>query len=305
MASKAGVKALRDHFHWDQEVQTVADGERLELGGTSLRFFEARMLHWPDSMFTFFESEGVLFTNDAFGMHLASAERFVDEIDPCTTRYEAAKYYANILLPFSPLVRKLLGRVPAWKLDLQMIAPDHGPVWRRDPGQILELYDKWAAQPYGRKAVVVYDTMWESTARMATAVGEGLAATGLHVVLMPLRSVHRSDVATEVLEAGALVLGSPTMNGEVLPPLADVTTYLRGLKPQRLVAAAFGSYGWSGEAVAKLAAVLEEMKLEAVANGVRVRYVPDAEALQACRDLGTEVGRRLGDRLAASANGGN
>ena len=300
IASVNGVKALNEHFHWDVPVRAVADGERLDLGGLAVRFYETPMLHWPDSMFTYLEGDGVLFSNDAFGMHLASTERFVDELAPDCIWREAGKYYANILLPYSPLIEKLIAKLPALDLDVQMIAPDHGPVWRRDPLEIVKRYAHWAKQSYARKAVVVYDTMWESTARMAAAIGEGLSAGDLNVVMMPLAGSHRSAVISELLEAGAFLVGSPTFNGLILPSVADVLTYVKGLKPQHLVGASFGSFGWGGQSVRLLAQELEAMNVVLADEGVGVRYVPDEVALLRCRALGESVAAQLNEKLAAT-----
>lgn len=299
IASANGVKALKEHFHWDVPVRAVGDGDVLDLGGQAVRFFETRMLHWPDSMFTYLEEDGVLFSNDAFGMHLASSERFVDQLDPARVWSEAGKYYANILLPYSPLVQKLIAKLPGLDLDVQMIAPDHGPIWRENPLQIVERYQHWAAQPYARKAVVVYDTMWGSTARMAAAIGEGLEAGGLSAALMPLAGSHRSDVITELLEAGALLVGSPTLNGLILPSMADVLTYVKGLRPENLIGAAFGSYGWGGQSVRLLTQELKDMKAEVIGEGLGIRYVPNEEALIQCRALGESVAARLEEKLTA------
>jgi flavorubredoxin len=293
IASQMGAKALAAHFHWDVDVDVVRTGDRLELGGAAFRFVEARMLHWPDSMFAFLEGDGVLFTNDGFGMHLASSERFADQLDPSLLRYEAAKYYANILLPLSPLVTRLVEKLPDLGLDVRIIAPDHGPIWRENPMQIVELYARWAEQAPGRKAVVIYDTMWQSTAVMARVLGDGLAAGEVETVLMPLDGSHRSDVATELLDAGALAVGSPTMNGQIYPTVADALTYIKGLKRKGLVGAAFGSYGWSGEAVGHIEKHLEEMKVELVGEGVKHKYVPDRDVLGRCRELGSAIARRL------------
>ena len=175
------------------------------------------MLHWPDSMFAYLNEEELLFSQDAFGMHFASLERFDDEIDPAILDYEAATYYANILLPYSPLVLKLLEKVTAAGLSFKIIAPDHGPVWRKDIGGIIGRYARWAAQKPTAKAVVVYATMWHSTEKMARAIGEGLAAGGLRVKLMSMDEVHRSDVVYELLGAGALAVGSSTLNNNMLP----------------------------------------------------------------------------------------
>jgi flavorubredoxin len=299
LASVLGVKALAQHFHWDHAPTAVKDGETLRLGDLTLRFLETRMLHWPDSMFTYLEEERLLFSQDAFGMHLAGAERFADQVDPGVLRHEAAKYFANILLPFAGLVPKLMARLAEHGIDPRVIAPDHGPIWRERPEQVVAWYGEWAAQRRTRSAAVVFDTMWQSTALMARAVGEGLAEGGLRVELLPLAAAHRSDVATAILDAGALVVGSPTINGQVYPAIADAMCYLKGLKPRGLVGAAFGSYGWSGEAVAQLETMLREMKVELVAEGVRAVYVPDADGLARCRALGTAVAARVGERAAA------
>ena len=296
-ASAVGAKTLREHFSFPTALTAVKDGETLSLGNRSLTFMETRMLHWPDSMFTYLNEEELLFSQDAFGMHLASLERFDDQVDPVILAYEAATYYANIILPYSPLVLKLLEKVTAAGLSFKMIAPDHGPIWRRDVGGIIGRYGRWAEQKPTAKAVVVYATMWKSTEKMARAISEGLAAGGLSVKLMSMDGVHRSDVVYELLCAGALAVGSPTLNNNMLPQMADIMTYLRGLKPRNLVGAAFGSYGWSGEAVRQIEEVLTEMKAERAGEGIRVKNVPDAEALARCYDLGISMAEQVRSRL--------
>ncbi|MHB9129812.1 MAG: FprA family A-type flavoprotein [Armatimonadota bacterium] len=297
-ASCNGVLALANHFHFDRSTITpIKEAEPLSLGNLTLSFIETRMLHWPDSMFTYLVEEGLLFSNDAFGMHLASAERFDDEICWCTLEEEAAKYYANILMPYSPLISKLLEKVAGMNLALNMIAPDHGPIWRRDMNRILELYGQWAAGKPKNKAVIVYDTMWDSTAKMARAMCEGLMSAGTPAQLMSLKSSHRSDVVTQVLGAGALLVGSPTLNNNMLPTVADVLTYLKGLRPTNLIGASFGSFGWGGEAVGQVREMLTAMKVDIVNDGVKIKYVPDNEALAQCFDLGVQVAQTLQARL--------
>ena len=297
IASKMGKKALDRHFHWDQPIRVVEDGETLELGKTKLQFIEARMIHWPDSLFTYLHGDGVLFPNDGFGMHLASAERFADEIDPCVLNYELAKYFANILLPFVPRVKALLEKMPSLGLELKVIAPDHGPVWRQGTGEVVERYVHWTKRRPLKKAVVVYDTMWQSTSQMAHAVAEGLITRGVRTKIMPLAATHRSDVATELLDAGALVVGSPTMNNNLYPTVADVLTYLKGLKPAPLTGAAFGSHGWSGQAARQIEEILREMKVDIAGDTVAVQYAPDADELSRCRALGEAVADRLEEML--------
>ena len=298
-ASSMGNKHLKEHFHLDQDIVTVKDGESLSLGNLSLTFLETRMLHWPDNMFSYLAEEKLLFSQDAFGMHLATSERFADEIEESILEYEGAKYYANILLPMSALVTKLIKKVGELNLPIEIIACDHGPIWRQDLDKIIGWYANWAQQKPTNKAVVVFDTMWFSTAKMAEAIAEGLLAGGAQPKLMPLKSNHRSNVVTEILDAGALVVGSPTLNNNMYPTVADMLTYLKGLKPKNLVGAAFGSYGWSGEAVGQVRGMLEEMKIDIVDEGLRVKFVPDDDALKQCFDLGLQVAEKIKGLLEA------
>ena len=292
-ASAMGANALAEHFHLGQEIVAVKDGESISLGNMNVSFVETRMLHWPDSMFTYLAEDGVLFSQDVFSMHLASTERFDDEIDDDILEDEAAKYFANILLPLSSPVSRLLEKIGGLDVTKGIVATDHGPIWRKDFSKILALYSRWAAQKPTRKAAVVYDTMYESTTLMAQAIAEGLRAGGANAKLLPLRACHRTDVATEMLGAGALLVGSPTLNNNLFPTVADALTYLKGLKPRNLIGAAFGSYGWSGEAVGQVEDVLRGMKVELVGESVKAKYVPDDEALGRCHSLGVLVAERL------------
>lgn len=296
-ASTMGVKALKAHLGPDLNVTPVKDGETLSLGNRTLTFLETRMLHWPDSMLSYIAEEKLLFSQDGFGMHLASSERFADEIPNWLLEYEGAKYFANILMPFAPIAQKVLARVAEMNLPIRIIAPDHGPIWRKNPEEIVTLYGKWAAQKPTKKAVVTYDTMWNSTEAMAHSLGDGLVSEGLSVKLMSLKGSHRSDVATELLDAGALVVGSPTMNNNLFPTVADLLTYLRGLRPRNLVGAAFGSYGWSGEAVAQVNEYLKAIGVTMVSEGIKAQYVPGADCLAECRELGVTVGKTLKEQF--------
>ncbi len=295
-ASKMGAKTLKAHFGLDG-IEAVASGDELDLGNVKLDFLETRMLHWPDSMVSYLGADRLLFSQDGFGMHLASSERFADELDPAVLHQEAAKYYANILLPYSTLVTKLLATVAGMKLDIGVLCPDHGPVWRKG-FDVLGWYGRWAEQKPTRKAVVTYATMWGSTARMAQAIADGLAEAGGTATVMPLGPAHRSDVITELLDAGALLVGSPTINNSMFPSMADFLCYARGLKPRNLVGQAFGSYGWSGEACKQVLGYFDDMGIELVAEPVRVNYVPTAADLVRCRELGLEVASRMKERAA-------
>ncbi|MBN1292978.1 MAG: flavodoxin domain-containing protein [Candidatus Latescibacteria bacterium] len=294
-ASKMGLKAIKNHFHSDCGITVVEDGSTVSLGDRDISFIETRMLHWPDSMFSYLPGESFLFSQDAFGMHLASCERFADEIDSFVLEFEGAKYFANILMPYSKFITKLLERIGALNLDIKHIAPDHGPVWRNAENirHVVGLYKKWAEQKPAPKAVITYDTMWQSTDKMARAIADGLAGSGIQVKLMSLQSYHRSDIATELLDSGAFVVGSPTLNNNVFPTIADAMVYLKGLKPVNLIGAAFGSYGWSGESIKHLENMLDEMKVDRVVESVKCEYIPDNDTLESCNDLGKRIAEKL------------
>jgi len=292
-ASAIGTKTLKELFHDQREITPVKDGETLSLGNMELTFMETRMVHWPDSMFTYLANDQLLFSQDAFGMHLATQERFADELPAANLEYEAATYYANIVLPYSPIVLKTLDKVAASGFKIKIIAPDHGPIWRKDIGRIIELYKQWALQKPTAKAVVVYATMWHSTEKMARAISEAIAGAGIQVKLLSLNETHRSEVVYEVLDAGALIVGSPTLNNNILPQMADVMTYLKGLKPANLIGAAFGSYGWSGESVKDLEGLLKAIKVEIAAEAVSVKNVPDRDVLEKCAELGRIIAAEL------------
>ena len=292
-ASAIGTKTLKELFHDELEITPVKDGETLSLGNLELTFMETRMIHWPDSMFTYLAEDQLLFSQDAFGMHLATQERFADELPVATLEFEAATYYANIVLPYSPIVLKTLDKIIATGWKIKILAPDHGPIWRENISWIIELYKKWALQKPTAKAVVVYGTMWHSTEKMARAIGEAIAQAGIQVKLLSLNETHRSEVAYEVLDAGALIVGSSTLNNNILPQMADVMTYLKGLKPANLIGAAFGSYGWSGESVKDLEGLLKEMKVEIAAEAISVKNVPDSGVLEKCSELGKTIAAEL------------
>lgn len=288
--SPRGKKALIDHYHtkdWPYEV--VGTGDELRLGKRTIQFMETRMVHWPDSMFSYVKEDNLLISSDAFGQHWATSERFNDEVDASELMNHAAKYYANILTLYSPLIQKLLQSVLEMGLKIDVICPDHGLIWRDNPMQIVEAYDRWSKQVPVPKAVVVYDTMWASTRNMAKAIADGLIESGVSTRMMDLSVDHRSDVMTEVLDAKAIILGSPTLNNTLLPRMADLLCYMGGLRPANKIGAAFGSYGWSGEAVRLINNALEDMKVEVIDPGVRLQYVPDHEGLRKCVELGRKV----------------
>ncbi|MEW6187117.1 MAG: FprA family A-type flavoprotein [Thermodesulfobacteriota bacterium] len=290
--SKVGQKNLSLHFREPWNYRAVENGGVLNLGKRTLTFLETRMLHWPDSMFSYVKEEALLFSSDAFGQHLASMERFDDQVGEAIMP-QAKKYFANILLLYAPLVLQLVEKVTQMGLSLKTVCPDHGILWRQDPSKIIRAYVEWSRQEPKKKAVVIYDTMWHSTEKLAEAVVEGLFQTGVAARPMHLRACHRSDIMTEILDAGAVVVGSPTLNNGLFPTVSDFLTYMKGLKPANKIAAAFGSYGWSGEAVKLINQELEAMKFTLVDPGLKIQFVPDAKAVAAALELGRKVGQAL------------
>lgn len=297
ICSAMGKKTLIEHYHqetWPYHV--VENAQSLSLGSRTVQFLETRMLHWPDSMFSYLPEDRLLISSDGFGQHWATSQRFDDEVNMDELLKHAAKYYANILLLYSPLVQKLLANVQKLGIKIDMIAPDHGLIWRSFPNKIIEAYDAWSKQQPKNKAVIIYDTMWQSTEKMAFAVASGLMQEGMEVKMFNLKVNHRSDVMTEILDAGAIVVGSSTLNNGMLPSMADMLCYIKGLRPSGKVGAAFGSYGWSGEAVKQMTEALEETKVKVVDGGVRVKFAPTHEDLIKCAELGKKLARAVKEK---------
>ena len=290
--SKIGHQNLAKHFAQKWNYQPVEDGGQLSVGSRTLIFMETRMLHWPDSMFTYCKEDKILFSSDGFGQHYAGLERFDDQIGDRIMPH-AKKYFANILLLYAPLIIKLVEKVKQMGLAINMICPDHGIIWRKDPLKIIKAYVEWSEQKPKRKALVVYDTMWHSTEMMAEAIVDAMGQEGVDVQPMHLRKWHRSDIMTEALDAGAIIVGSPTLNNGLFPTVSDLLAYMKGLKPQNKIGAAFGSYGWSGEATKLITQELEEMKFKVIDSPLKVQYIPDQKALETCRALGKKIADEL------------
>ena len=296
-ASVMGEKNLKAHYSITQEITPVKTGDSLSLGNMTVDFVETKMLHRPDSMFSYLREEKILFSQDAFGMHLASDRLFADEIDHEVLYWEGEKYFANILMPYSQQVQKLAADLPGFNLDIKTIAPDHGPLWRKDISTIINWYVDWAAQKPEDLAIVVYDTMWQSTALMARSIADGIKNAGSRVEVIPLSSKDRSYVATKMLKAGALVIGSPTLNNNIFPTVADVLTYIKGLRPKNKIALAFGSYGWGGEAAKQIDEILKSMDAEVISEPLRIKYVPKEDDLKKCFELGIEISSALKKKI--------
>jgi len=293
VVSQRGKESVEGHFHQPWDFRTVKTGDKINIGKNDLVFVEAPMLHWPDSMFTYLTGKNILMPNDAFGQHYATAFRFNDQVNQEELYEEAIKYYANILTPFSSLVLKKIDEVLSLNLAVDMIAPSHGVIWRKDPLQIVKKYQQWAKQEPENSAVIIYDTMWEGTRQMAEAIGQGLVASGVPYKMFHMAVSDRNDVITEVFKAKAIIVGSPTFNQGVLPTITPILEDLKGLKFQNKIGAAFGSYGWSGEAIKIIEEHLNRCKIQLVAEGVRAKWQPKSDDLTKCRELGKKVAQAV------------
>jgi flavorubredoxin len=294
VVSRIGRESIEGHFHQPWNFKVVKTGDRLSIGKSEPVFIEAQMLHWPDSMFTYLTGHNILMPNDAFGQHYATNFRFNDhQVDQADLFEEAQKYYANILTPFSNLVLRKIDEVLALNLPVNIIAPSHGVIWRSDPLQIVKKYQEWAHQAGEKTAVILYDTMWEATRKMAEAIAAGLSEEGVSAKLLHMAVSDRNDVIAEVFKSKAVIVGSPTLNGGLLPTITPVLEDLKGLKFQNKVGTAFGSYGWSGESLKIIQSHLEQSKIKIVAEGVLVKWQPRDTDLLKCRQLGRIVAQAV------------
>jgi flavorubredoxin len=289
IASRGGVISVPGHYHQNWKIQAVKTGDRLSIGKHELVFIEAPLLHWPDTMFTYLTGHNILLSNDAFGQHYASASCFNDEVDRGELYEEALKYYANILTPFSDRVSKKIDELLALNLPVSMIAPSHGVIWRQDPLQIVKQYQEWSLQRPEPRAVIIYDTMWNATERMAKAIGEGLSEAGVDHKIFHAAITDLNDLVVEIFKAKLVVMGSATHNGGLLPSIAPILEDMTGQKFKNKVGAAFGSYGWSGECVKHLEKHFAAAGIPLVREGLRCKWQPGDEDLKLCRAFGKEL----------------
>ena len=295
LITKRGVDILNGYFRdagsykWDFE--TVQTGDQLDLGSKTLIFLEAPMLHWPDSMETFLKEDRILFSNDGFGQHIATSKRYDFEVGDVIP--EAAEYYANILMPFHMPLLSYFRVLEELEIEPLQIAPSHGIIWKQDLKKILEAYRAWANGEVKEKVLVIYDTMWGSTEIMANEIAETVLAEGVEVKLLNLRKNTRSHIMKEMLDAAVFAVGSPTLNNGLFPTVGDFLIYLKGLRPQKKKALAFGSYGWGGGAVKIVEQELKNAGIEVLEPGLQVKYRPYEKELESCR--------KLGEQLAAAA----
>jgi anaerobic nitric oxide reductase flavorubredoxin len=293
LASARGKDAIIEHYGANFRIETVKTGDELKLGKRTLRFVEAPMLHWPDSMFTYVVEDKILMPNDAFGQHLATSQRFDDEVDEHVLMEEAATYYANILMPFAPLITRKIQEIIQMGIAPAMIAPSHGIIWRSNPSKIIKAYLDWSSGLSRNKVVVVYDTMWGSTDKMARAIVEGATSEGVEVKLLKLRASDPTEAITEILDAKAVVVGSPTLNNQMFPTLSSFLTHITGLKPKGKLWSFFGSYGWGGGAVRGMVETARKAGFEVHEPSVEVKYVPDQEDLKKCFEFGQQIAAKI------------
>ncbi len=276
--SAKGAEGLAKYYGIkDREISVVKTGDTLKLGRKTLQFVAAPMVHWPDSMFTYAVEDRVLLPNDAFGQHLADPLRFADEIGEEYCMEEAAKYYANILMPLGSVIARKIEEVVKLGIAPQIIGPSHGAIWRKDTARIIKAYQQWAVFESKPKVVIVYDTMWESTEKLARRLTETISASGVEVKLY---RVHRSDgsqIIRDILDARVVLVGSPTFNADMFWTLGGFLTYLRGLKPKNKKVGIFGSYGWSEAASKAIRKEIETMGLEVLEPPFEVQYAPTPE----------------------------
>lgn len=286
IVSKRGAEIIKEYYHKDWNLKIVTQGEKLNIGKNDLMFIGAQMLHWPDSMFTYLTGENILFSNDAFGQHYSSSEIFNDLADEAEVYQEALKYYANILTPFSKFVTRKIDQLKEINLPIEMIAPSHGIIWRKDPMQIVEKYYEWASGKSDKSAVIIYNSMWGATHKMAEFIAKGLGMAGVEYKLFNTGTADRNDVLAEVFKAKGVILGSSTVNKGVLTSIMPVVEDLMGLKFIGKVGAAFGSYGWSGESPKLLSDYLAKAKIEVIEEGLKAKYMPNDQELERCIQFG-------------------
>jgi len=272
-----GEKGLKEHFDADTwKFQVVKTGDSVSLGKRTITFVQTPMIHWPDNMVSYCAEEKILFSNDSFGQHIASTERCDDEYPLDIIIEEAQKYYGNIVLSYNAQVTKALA--VAATLDINMIAPSHGIIWRSHIPQIIEKYTAWSSNSTSNMALVIYDTMWESTAKMAKAISDGFEKRGVKVKMLNLKESHMSDIMTDVVDATYICVGSPTLNSFLLPTVAAFLTYLKALSPKKRIGLAFGSYGWSGQSIDQVDSDLKACGFTMLPP-IRAKFVPKKQVL--------------------------
>lgn len=276
-----GVKGLTAHFG-DRAYLPVKSGDTLSIGKRTLSFTHTPMVHWPDNMVTYADFDKILFSNDAFGQHFASSKHFDDEVGLPEVLAQAKKYYANIVMPYSRQVTRALGALS--DLDIDMIAPSHGVIWRGHVTDILETYARWSSLVPEDYAIVVYDSMWHTTETMAHQILETFIERGIPARLFDLKANHISDIMTEVLSAKYIAVGSPTLNSGMMPTVAAFLCYLKGLSPKNRIGIPFGSYGWAPKGPDEVAIALEQSGFSLDFGTLSHQWTEDEQGLAALHD---------------------
>jgi anaerobic nitric oxide reductase flavorubredoxin len=278
-------------YYGELPITTTKEMTELSLGGKTLKFVAVPMAHWPDSMVSYIPEDKILLSNDAFGQHLSSIERFDDEVDPHQLWHEAEAYYANILMPLGSAVGRAMKALDG--IPIELIAPSHGVVWRSNIEKILSKYLQWVGGYSKPKVIISYDTMWNSTKTMAYAIAEGVESEGVECRVYNLTANHRSDVITDILEAKAVLVGSPTLNNHVYPTVAEFLAYMRGLKPMNKIGAAFGSYGWGGGAKRFIEEQMQLTGIELIENNLDYKFKPTEEEWKEAFDFGVMIAKKV------------
>ncbi len=292
--TKNGIKSLKGHYHKDWNFIPVTTGDKIDIGnGKTLVFVEMKMLHWPDSMACYLTGDNILFSNDAFGQHYASEYMFNDLVDQNELFNECIKYYANILTPFSPFVIKKINEVLEMKIPIDIIATSHGIIWRDNPTQIVEKYLSWANDYQENQISILYDSMWDATRIMAENIALGIKKSDgkVNVKLFNISKTDKNDIMTEIFKSKTVLIGCPTINNGLSVATAGILEELEGLKFKNKKAAAFGSYGWSGESILKISKLLEKSGFDIINKGLKCLWNPDDESIQQCISLGVEVAK--------------
>jgi len=291
VASAKGHESLGLHFGGGWDKLLVKTGDEIDLGKRKLRFILTPMVHWPDSMFTYLPEEKILFSMDAFGQHIGSTQRFDDELGRTMVIEEARKYYANILMYLGRPIQNALKA--ASELDINVLATSHGVIWRTFLKDVMDKYVRWAAGEAESRALVVYDTMWDSTEKLAMSIVRGLEEGGVPARRFHLGKSDTTEIASELLDCRGLAVGSSTLNNGMLPLVSGFLTYVKGLRPFNRLGAVFGSYGWGGGACKAVQQELAATGIEVVQDPLEVRYIPGEEDLEKARQLGLDFAKTL------------
>ena len=291
ITSTRGEKGLKKHYKKNLNLKVVDSGDTLNIGKRNLTFVHIPMVHWPDSMVTYIKEDKLLLSNDSFGQHIASSERFDNEIEWGILKEEAAKYYANIVMPYGSQVEKALSTIE--NLDINMIAPSHGIIWKNNIKNIINEYKKWSKHESENRAIIIYDTMWGSTEKIAYSLREGINETGFNVSLRNLKTSHFSDIISEIMTSKLILFGSPTLNNGLLPTMGGFLLYMKGLRPRNKIGFVFGSYGWGGQAVGEIEKIIKDLSWELPVKSVNINYIPDENDLKEIKNIGNKLGNYL------------